>query len=122
MPVAVGELVELLPQFQFRERGRKLELVHNRGGYSTHRIGSRNLDAALAGDLDDDGRSELLLPSQDNGRLDVVKRVLSGSEVVHSVELGGRLSTNIAAFSTGGRVAFAFGTDRRELYVYSGRN
>ena len=39
------------------------------GGYSSHVIGSRNLDMALAADFDGDGKVELLVPSRDRQSL-----------------------------------------------------
>ena len=40
-----------------------LDIVAKEPGYTSHRINSRNLDTARAGDLDGDGRWELLVPN-----------------------------------------------------------
>ncbi len=66
-------------------------------GYSSHEIGSRNLDRALAGDLDGDGRIELLVPDQAQESLGAIRRTNEGAETAWSIPLDGRLSTNLAA-------------------------
>ena len=96
--------------------------IHRVRGYSTHSIGSRNLDMAVAGDFDDDGRIELLLPNQSLSRLVLVKRTAEGSVESARVDLEGRLSSNIgiaagAAAETGDSIAVAFGTTSGAIYI-----
>ncbi len=56
----IGGILEL-----YRYAGGRLEIVSGpTAGYSTHRIGSRELTLAVAADLDGDGRPELVLPDQ----------------------------------------------------------
>jgi hypothetical protein len=56
----IGGILEL-----YRFAGVHLEIVRGpTAGYSTHRIGSRELTLAVAADLDGDGRPELVLPDQ----------------------------------------------------------
>lgn len=55
-------------------RGGYLAPVVDIGGYSTHAIGSRNLDQAVAADLDGNGVPEMILPTQD-------RRALAGLEI-----------------------------------------
>ena len=62
----------------YRVRGDRLELVHTRRGYSTHRIGSRNLRTSLLVDLEGDGRQELVLPTQDQRYLSLIARTAAG--------------------------------------------
>jgi hypothetical protein len=88
-------------------------------GYSTHRIGSRNLDMALAGDLDGDGTVELLVPSQDMQML--VALIFAPNRLISewSLDLRGRLMTNIGAVSMpDGRIIIAAGTDSAELLIW----
>jgi hypothetical protein len=66
-------------------------------GFSSHLIGSRNLDMAVAGDLDGDGRVELAVPSQGLTNLGGIRRTDDGAEVAWTVPVGGRISTNLAA-------------------------
>ena len=48
----------------YRLDGDSLNLVAQHGGVTSHPIGSRNLDMGLAGDLDGDGRVELVVFNQ----------------------------------------------------------
>ena len=92
-------------------------MVHAQHGYSTHCIGSRNLDTALAGDFNADGELELLLPRQNFQRLDSLWRTQAGAEIDFSLELGEGLSTNIAAYSFGNGIFLALGTYAGEVIV-----
>lgn len=103
----------------YRVNNEKLEIVHARNGYSTHRIGSRNLDTALAGDFNNDGYVELLLPTQDFQQLDVVKRTKLGTIIDYSIDLSYPLSTNISSYSFNGKIYIAFGTFHNEvIFIY----
>ena len=101
----------------YRLKDGKLRVVHKRAGYSTHRIGSRNLDTAVAGDFNDDGHVEMLVPTQDFKRLDSIKRTAGGSKIDHSIKLDHQLSTNLAAYSSRGKIELAFGTYNNELII-----
>ncbi len=81
----------------YRRRDAVLDIATQLDGYSSHLLGSRNLDMALAGDFDGDGDQELLLPMQDFARLGAVERTSFGARMVWEVDLGGSLSTNLAA-------------------------
>ena len=79
-------------------------------GPTSHINGSRNLDMALAGDLDGDGRIELLVLSRGPTKLTGVRRTASGAEEAWHVEIGGHVTTNIAAVETaGGGMAIGVG-------------
>lgn len=87
-----------------------LDLSATLPGYATHTIYSRNLDAALAGDLDGDGRWELLVPNQSYTQLAAVRRTESSAEVAWSLPVGNTLATNIAsATNSSGRTSVAAG-------------
>ncbi len=88
----IGGVVEF-----YQMRGDKLEIVAQVPGYSSHAIGSPNLDMGLAGDLDGDGRIELLVPDQAQEVLGAIRRNSEGAEAVWSIPIGGRLSSNLAA-------------------------
>jgi len=75
----------------------RLEVVARVDGYSTHTIGSRNLDMALAADFDSDARLELLVPNQQFDTLGAIRRTVDGAQVAWSIPAGGRVTTNIAA-------------------------
>ena len=96
----------------YRATGRGLELVASRRGYSTHAIGSRTLDTAVAADLDGDGRVELLLPDDPQRALAGLRRVDGGVEEAWRVSLGGRLTSNVCAVDGSEGVVVAAGTER----------
>ncbi|AUV81305.1 hypothetical protein C2R22_06185 [Salinigranum rubrum] len=97
----------------YRADGDALRLVAERRGYSTHAIGSRNLDGAVAGDLDGDGRVELLVPDDSWRELAGLRRVDEGGvEEPWRLPLGGRLTTNLCAVSGERGVVVAAGFDQ----------
>jgi hypothetical protein len=65
-------------------------------GFNSHVRGSRNLDMAVAGDFDGDGRVEVLVPKQKRTVLAGIRRHASGASVVWSLPLDGPLNTNLA--------------------------
>lgn len=85
----------------FQLRGGALQRVAQGTGYTSHSIGSRNLDLGIAGDFDGDGQSEIILPSQDLTSLGMLKRSGAAVKVSWTAQLGGRLGSNLAA--TGGK-------------------
>lgn len=88
-------------------------------GYTSHRIYSRNLDTALAGDLDKDGQAELLLPNPSYTSLGGLSRTQSGVRTEWSLPVGGELSTNLAAATgTGGRAVVAAGRSDGVLRIW----
>lgn len=95
----------------FRREGRRLRVVAGQDGYGSHTIGSRNLDAAVAGDLDGDGGPEVLLPTTARDTLAAVRRTDGGAEEAWTVPVGGRLATNVGAVTMDGRVTVAAGYD-----------
>jgi hypothetical protein len=62
--------------YQWRED--TLQIVARVPGYTSHVIGTRNLDMAAAGDFDGDGRFELLLPNQQRTTLGGIRRTEDG--------------------------------------------
>lgn len=73
------------------------EIVATIPGYSTHTIGSRNLDGGVAGDFDGDGRVELLVPTDDRRTLAGIRRTEDGASEAWRLPIGGDLSTNVLA-------------------------
>ena len=78
---------------------------------SSHVIGSRNLDAVAAGDLDDDGATEVLAPAADRRSLVAVERTGTGAGEDWRVAAGGRITTNLASATVDGGTAVAVGTE-----------
>lgn len=98
-------------EFYRLQRG-SLEVVAELDGYSTHTYGSHNPDGAVAGDLDDDGQVELLLPTSSRDQLRAVRRTGSGARVDWELDPGGVVRSNLTGVTLGdGRVAVGVGTD-----------
>jgi len=96
----------------YRLNGDRLKTEAQVKGYTSHVIGSRNLDMALAGDLDGDGQLELLVPNQRLSELGAISRNSTGADVEWVIPLEGRLSTNIAAITLAdGKLAIGIGRD-----------
>ncbi|MEF8826255.1 MAG: hypothetical protein V5A27_07940 [Halapricum sp.] len=64
-------------------------------GVSSHTYGSRNLDGAVAADLDEDGTVELLVPTTDRRRLVAVSRTPGNARIQWEWPLGARLKSNL---------------------------
>lgn len=110
----IGGVVEF-----YRMREGRLDVVARLSGPTSHVNGSRNLDMALASDLDGDGRTELLVLSRGLTTLIGVHRTESGAEEAWSVEIGGRVSTNIAAVETAsGGMAIGVGHSNGALRIW----
>lgn len=88
----IGGVVEY-----YRLSGDRLSVVARKEGFSTHRIGSRNLDMAAAGDFDGDGSTELLLPNQAFNTLFLLSRTSGGIEIESTHPVDGTVQTNMVA-------------------------
>ncbi len=97
----------------------ELNVVAEARGVTSHVLGSRNLDMALAADADGDGRVELVAPTEDLESLAAIRREGPGARLVWTVPLGGRLATNLAAVELpGGVLALAAGTEDGNLRIW----
>ncbi len=100
----------------------KLELQATATEYSTHRIGSRNVDQGIAVDLTRDGRPDVLVPNQEQDRLVGLTRTPDGAEQVLSIGLPDRLTTNLAAVSyADGTTSLVVGTADASLLIWGSR-
>ena len=96
----------------FRLDGDALVRVAELDGFTNHVLGSRNLDLGIVADADGDGRLEVVVPTADRRALGVVGRTGSGAELEFTVELSGRLSSNVGAVDhPDGGVTYAAATD-----------
>jgi hypothetical protein len=103
----------------YRWEGSQLKIVAQVPGYTSHVIGTRNLDMAAAGDFDGDGRVELLLPRQDRRELGAIRRTASGAVVAWSLPLESAPSTNIGAVQLAdGTLAIGVGQENGILTLW----
>jgi hypothetical protein len=110
----IGGVVEF-----FKMEGNELLMTAHFPGFTSHVIGSRNLDMALAADVDADGHVELLLPSQQLSTLGAIQRTAVGAEIDFEIPLTGLLSTNIASVKFNDRtLAIAIGLDTSVLKIW----
>jgi hypothetical protein len=110
----IGGVVEF-----YRFKDDQLEKAASMGGYSSHKIGSRNLDTALAGDFDDDDRFEILIPDQGFSKLGLVKHTINGAVVLFEMEAGGEINTNISsAADSSGHLLLGIGRQDGVLRIW----
>ena len=104
-PTGQTEIVEVLyPDAQGSVRflsmsGGKLGIVATRTGYRSHEFGARNLEQAVAADVDRDGHVEVILPTLDRQHIAGVRHGPDGAVDMWSRPLGGTLATNIAVLT-----------------------
>ncbi len=110
----IGGVVEA-----WRLVGERLERVASIEGYSSHQLGSANLDMVLLADIDGDGRLDVVVPTQAMDALAVLARTALGFEETDRLELDARLATNVAATPTAaGGLVLAAGTDDGRLRIF----
>ncbi|MBX3055922.1 MAG: hypothetical protein KF770_05560 [Anaerolineae bacterium] len=103
----------------YRWQGSELTLVAELPGYTSHVIGSRNLDMAMAGDFNGDGRIELLLPTPDLTQLGGIQRANEGATAVYHLDIGGKLASNLAGVAMGdGGTAVGLGRSDNVLRIW----
>lgn len=110
----IGGVVEFYRLFQG-----KLEIIAETDGYSSHRIGSRNLEMVAAGDFDGDGKIEVLIPNNNFTELGGIRRTERGSQVAWHIPVNGRISTNLSALTLrNGKIAIGVGTEDGRLKLW----
>jgi hypothetical protein len=78
----------------------RLEVIKSLSGYSSHKLGSRNLDAALAADLNGDGLIEFIIPNQERNSLSGIQFTAGELNPVWTHFLNGNLTTNLVCIAT----------------------
>lgn len=97
----------------YRRAGDRLAIAATLDGYASHEIGSRNLDAAVAGDFDGDGIVEIVLPRTDHRTLAGIRRDGGSAREGWRLDIGGRISTNLATIQ-GPDGGLGLGVGRRD--------
>jgi hypothetical protein len=110
----IGGVVEF-----FRFDGDAVGRVASLGSFTSHGIGSRNLDMAAASDFDGDGQVELLVPGLDMSELSAIRRVAGDAIEAWSLPIGGRMSTNLGAVTLAGdQIAVGVGRSDNTLRLW----
>ena len=110
----IGGVVEA-----YRLDGGRLERVASQSGFSSHQLGSPNLDMALLADMDADGRLDIIVPTQDMTTLALLARRGDGFVLLDELALDGHLATNVAAaVDADGWLVLAAGTDDGRLRIF----
>ncbi len=110
----IGGIVEF-----FGLQGDRLEVVAQVPGFSSHLLGSPNLDRAVSGDFDGEGSVELLVPDQAQEVLGAIRRNANGAEMVWSIPVGDQLATNLAVVTMpNGVLALGAGREDRVLRLW----
>ncbi|MCB9135283.1 MAG: hypothetical protein H6636_07640 [Anaerolineales bacterium] len=110
----------LEPLVEFSEWiGDRLEVLTQLDAYTSHEIGTRNLDKALAGDFDGDGVAELVLPNLTFDQLAFIQYADGEATVVFEEDLNAKLLTNLAGVTLqDGTMMLATGLEGGVLRVW----
>jgi hypothetical protein len=96
-----------------------LTIVADKGDYTSHVIGTRNLDMAAAGEFDGSGRFTLLLPNQARTERGGIQHAKEGATVVWSLPVEGNVATNVATtILIGDRLAVGVGREDGVLRIW----
>ncbi len=97
----------------------RLVAQYSISGYSSHQIGSRNLDSAFAADLNGDGTIELVVPDQSQLSLSALQFQENKVMPIWHASIGGKISTNLAVVNIArGKLAFGAGTENQTLRIW----
>ncbi len=104
----------------FRLEGDQLVRQAQLSSFTTHEIGSRNLDQGVLVDSTGDGRPEVLVLSTSARDLVAIERTADGADVVAEVPLDSSVRTNLALRPSAETTALAVGTSDGRLLVWTG--
>jgi hypothetical protein len=105
--------------YRYNAEAQSLDIVVQQSGYSSHVIGTINLDMAVGGDFNGDGQPEIVLPSQDRTRIVGLQHTTEGVREMWSLPVNGTLITNLCAVATpDGALSLAYGTDDGRLRLW----
>ncbi|HIG31818.1 MAG TPA: hypothetical protein EYQ50_30000 [Verrucomicrobiales bacterium] len=88
-------------------------------GFTSHRIGSRNLDLGMTGDFTRSGRAAVLVPNDARNSLGIIRHDRDGAKLIYSLPIGGSLSGNPMVVNTSdGGLALAVGRSDGHLRIW----
>jgi len=97
----------------------KLEISTSLKGYSSHQIGSRNLDASLVTDVNADGIPEIVLPDQSQQNLSALQITDAEWTEIWRVPLNEKLTTNLmGVYSLHFGLVLGVGTEENKLMLW----
>ncbi len=112
----LGGVIEF---FRYNAETNALDLVIEQAGYTSHVIGTNNMDMAVGGDFNGDGQLEMILLSQDRTRVISVQHTSEGVREMWALPAGSRIVTNMSAVTMpDGALALAYGTEDGRLRVW----
>ncbi|ANU21872.1 hypothetical protein [Planococcus donghaensis] len=104
---------------EWDQENKRLKVVASGSEYSTHSIGSKNLDMHTSVDSNSDGQIELWVPSQRKDELIGIQRTAEGFETIKQFALQGNLSSNIVSVSSEKQSMLVAGTDSATVTVWT---
>jgi hypothetical protein len=97
----------------------KLEISTSFNGYSSHQIGSRNLDASLVTDVNADGIQDIVLPDQSQQYLSALQITDTEWTEIWRVPMNGKLTTNLmGVYSPKSGLILGAGTEGNKLMLW----
>jgi hypothetical protein len=97
----------------------KLEISTSLKGYSSHQIGSRNLDASLVTDVNADGIPDIVLPDQSQQNLSALQITDAEWAEIWRVPLNEKLTTNLmGVYSPNSGLVLGAGTEGNKLMLW----
>lgn len=96
----------------------RLEVVSEISGFSSHRIGSRNLDSSLAADFNGDGLIELIVPDQTQTILNGIQFDGIKLNSIWDQQLDDQLTTNLAMLKVSNSMILGAGTESQMLKLW----
>ena len=103
----------------FEWKADRLELASSLSRFTSHQIGSRNLDLALVGPFGTEGKQCVVLPNPSRGTLTAVGLIENQATILWTQRLDGILSSNLSGAQTPtGTVALGLGTSNGKFQIW----
>lgn len=97
----------------------RLEMNSSIKGFSSHKIGSRNLDSSLVSDVNGDGIPDVVLPDQSQQFLSALQLTNTEWKEIWKEPLNAKLTTNIiGVYSSNMGLILASGSDAKKIMFW----